>query len=106
MGIDGDKVYEMHLAGQAQEINDYCMFDTLDTYFVFLRTRVLTGELTADQERALQENAREWLTAKAAELPALHKYLDIWQPSQPQLAAATDPAPVILPHSAEPSQSP
>jgi predicted PolB exonuclease-like 3'-5' exonuclease len=106
MDVDGDKVYEMHLAGKAQEINDYCMFDTLDTYFVFLRTRVLTGDLTAEQERALQEKAREWLTAKATELPALHKYLDVWQPPQPPPASATDPAPVILPHTAEPPQSP
>jgi predicted PolB exonuclease-like 3'-5' exonuclease len=106
MGVDGDKVYEMHQQGQSREINDYCMFDTLDTYFVFLRTRVLTGDLTAEKEQALEENARDWLAAKAAEMPALHKYLEAWQ--QPQLPAGleADPGPVILPHSAEPSQSP
>src|SRR5262249_22273232 len=36
----GEQVYRMHVEGRMQEINDYCMFDTLDTYFVFLRTRV------------------------------------------------------------------
>jgi predicted PolB exonuclease-like 3'-5' exonuclease len=37
----GDQVYGMYKNGKIQEINDYCMCDTLDTYFVFLRTRVL-----------------------------------------------------------------
>src|SRR5947209_598960 len=32
MGVQGDMVYQLHLAGKAQEINDYCMFDTLDTF--------------------------------------------------------------------------
>lgn len=42
MTIQGDQVYRLHCEGRSQEINDYCMFDTLDTYFVFLRTRLLT----------------------------------------------------------------
>ena len=46
--IRGDQVYAMFLEGKIQEINDYCAFDTLDTYFVLLRTRVLTGELTLE----------------------------------------------------------
>jgi predicted PolB exonuclease-like 3'-5' exonuclease len=105
MDVDGDQVYAMHQAGRAQEINDYCMFDTLDTYFVFLRTRVLTGDLTAEQERILEENAREWLTAKAAEMPALHQYLDAWQP--PQQPVDLPPAGSILsvPQLAEAPQS-
>jgi predicted PolB exonuclease-like 3'-5' exonuclease len=79
MGVDGDKVYEMHRAGQAREINEYCMFDTLDTYFVFLRTRVLTGDLTVERERTLEEHAREWLVGKAVDMPILQQYLDGWQ---------------------------
>ena len=38
MEVSGDQVYAFHQAGKAREINDYCLFDTLDTYFVFLRT--------------------------------------------------------------------
>ena len=41
MDVSGDQVYEMYLAGKFQEINEYCLCDTLDTYFVFLRTRIL-----------------------------------------------------------------
>ena len=34
-------VQDMYDAGRLAEINDYCRCDVLDTYFVFLRTRVL-----------------------------------------------------------------
>jgi predicted PolB exonuclease-like 3'-5' exonuclease len=78
MAVSGDQVYEMHRAGRRQDISDYCLFDTLDTYFVFLRTRVLSGDLTLEQEHRLVREARDWLTAKAAELPALRQYLANW----------------------------
>jgi predicted PolB exonuclease-like 3'-5' exonuclease len=95
MEVNGDRVYDMHRAGQAREINEYCMFDTLDTYFVFLRTRVLTGDLTPERERALEDAARVWLTAKSAELPALGKYLAAWQP--PPLTPVAESAPRLGP---------
>lgn len=78
MEIQGDMVYQLHLQGKGQEINDYCMFDTLDTYFVFLRTRVLTGELTLDQEHVAVLRAKDWLQTKATTMPVLHQYLDNW----------------------------
>ena len=64
--------------GRLQEINDYCMFDTLDTYFVFLRTRLMTGELSEEGEDRLVMNAKQWLRERAEELPALNRYLEHW----------------------------
>ncbi len=78
MAVQGNQVYDMFRQGQLQAINDYCMFDTLDTYFVFLRTRVLTGELSLEQEHLTVLRAREWLTAQLPTLPALQTYLDNW----------------------------
>ena len=78
MGVAGDQVAALHRDGRLREINDYCLCDTLDTYFVFLRTRVLVGELTAEQEQTLVRRAREWLAAQASALPALQQYLDHW----------------------------
>lgn len=78
MDVSGDMVYRMHQENRAQEINDYCMFDTLDTYFVFLRTRVLTGDLTAEQEHELVKRARAFLEGKVRDLPALGQYLENW----------------------------
>lgn len=78
MEVSGDQVYAMYREGKLQEINDYCMFDTLDTYFVFLRTRVLTGDLSLAQEHDLVLRAKDWLTGKSVELPALKQYLANW----------------------------
>src|SRR5262249_10602975 len=78
METSGDKVYSLCREGKLQEINDYCAFDTLDTYFVFLRTRVLTGELTLEQEQAVVQYAKEFVSAKAAEMPGLRQYLENW----------------------------
>ena len=79
MDVAGDQVYTMHQAGKLQDINDYCMFDTLDTYFVFLRTRVLQGEMTAEEEEQLSRRARAWLADKMVVLPALRQYLEKWE---------------------------
>jgi predicted PolB exonuclease-like 3'-5' exonuclease len=78
MEVTGEQVYRMYQEGKLQEINDYCLCDTLDTYFVFLRTRILTGDLNLEQEAELVARAKELLTAKAAEFPVLTRYLANW----------------------------
>src|SRR5438067_1795506 len=78
MEVSGDQVYQMHLDGKLQEVNDYCLCDTLDTYFVFLRTRILTGDIGPDQEAELVARAKELLEAKSSEFPVLRRYLDNW----------------------------
>jgi 3'-5' exonuclease len=78
MEVSGDKVYKMYLEGNRQAINDYCMFDTLDTYFIFLRTRVLADGLKLEREQELVREARAWLEARTGDVPALRQYLDNW----------------------------
>lgn len=78
LDISGDQVLDLYRAGKIREINDYCMFDTLDTYFVFLRTRVLVGEMTIEEERVLARRARLWLGNKVSELPMLQNYIEAW----------------------------
>jgi predicted PolB exonuclease-like 3'-5' exonuclease len=77
--VAGDQVYRMYTEGRYQDINDYCMCDTLDTYFVFLRTRVMTGDISLEQEEELVQQARSFLEAKVPELPALGAYLQSWE---------------------------
>src|SRR5581483_9591976 len=79
MDITGDQVYGLYREGRLREINDYCMFDTLDTYFVFLRTRVLLGEMDAGEEQFRTEKARAWLEDRVGEMPAVRQYLDGWK---------------------------
>lgn len=83
MDIAGDQVYALHQDGKLQDINDYCTFDTLDTYFVFLRTRVLIGEISLEQEHDLVQRAKAFLASKTSELPGLQQYLANWGDWEP-----------------------
>lgn len=82
METTGDQVLELWRKGDLQAINDYCMFDTLDTYFVFLRSRVMTGDLDIEAERAILADARAFLEGLTGELPALKTYLGAWKVSE------------------------
>jgi len=77
-GIDGSQIQDMYDAGRTEEINDYCRCDVLDTYFVFLRSRVLTGKLPLDDEQALVAETKEWLEEQAESSPAYQHYLEHW----------------------------
>jgi hypothetical protein len=50
----------------------------LDTYFVFLRTRVLMGLLTLAQEQELVERTKAWLEENVGESAAYGMYLENW----------------------------
>ena len=77
-GVDGSQVQGMYEAGKISEINDYCRCDVLDTYFVFLRTRVLLGKLTLEQEQQLVTDAKQWLEEQSQSIPAYGHYLSHW----------------------------
>ena len=78
MDTQGDMVQDMFDAGKLTEINDYCRCDVLDTYFVFLRTRVLVGQLSLDQEQAIVAQTKNWLQEQSAATPVYGLYLDKW----------------------------
>lgn len=77
-GIDGSQVQDLYFEGHADQINDYCRCDVLDTYFVFLRSRVLLGRLTLQEETTLTDFARQMLTEQAEEHAAYRHYLTVW----------------------------
>lgn len=76
MGTRGCDVHRLHAERRYREINDYCLCDALDTYFVFLRTRVMACEITPEQEQRLSAAANDLLAAKVGEFPVLERYLD------------------------------
>ena len=65
MDVHGDMVQDMYDAGRLAEIHDYCRCDVLDTYFVFLRSRVLVGQLTLQAEQEIIAETKAWLEQKA-----------------------------------------
>jgi predicted PolB exonuclease-like 3'-5' exonuclease len=77
-GVDGSQVQQMYFDGQLAEINDYCRCDVLDTYFVFLRSRVLLGRLTLDEEQELVQLTRMMMEEQAGDHPAYQHYLQHW----------------------------
>lgn len=78
MDVQGDMVQDMFDAGRLKEINDYCRCDVLDTYFVFLRSRVLLGQLTLQEEHTIISQTKAWLEQNAEQQPAYQLYLAKW----------------------------
>jgi predicted PolB exonuclease-like 3'-5' exonuclease len=75
MGIAGHMVQDLYERGKQNEINDYCRCDVLDTYFVLLRTKLLTGEISLEREQELTANTVEWLEMRSDEFPVYGEYL-------------------------------
>ena len=78
MDVQGDMVQDMYDAGRLAEINDYCRCDVLDTYFVFLRTRVLLGQLELDAEQQNDCRNQKLAGEQGPNSPAFRLYLDHW----------------------------
>lgn len=78
MDAKGEEVYDMFLEGKVAEINNYCVHDVLDTYFVFLRTRVLIGELQLEKEQDIVKNTCEFIESNQERMPAFKVYLEHW----------------------------
>ena len=78
MDVQGDMVQDMYDDGRLAEINDYCRCDVLDTYFVFLRTRVLLGKLPLDDEQQIIAETKQWLQDRAEQSSAFRLYLEHW----------------------------
>ena len=79
MNVRGDMVQDMYDEGKIAEINDYCRCDVLDTYFVFLRTRVIIGKITIEREQEIVTQTREWMLERVDDSPAYAAYLERWR---------------------------
>lgn len=76
MTTKGHMVQELFEAGEQFKIDDYCFCDAMDTYFVFLRTRVMVGELTLEREHELVEAAKEKMQEKFSQEKYFAAYLE------------------------------
>lgn len=78
MDVQGHMVQDLFNEGRLAQINDYCRCDVLDTYFVFLRTRVLVGQLTLADEGRLIAETKQWIEERAPQVAAFEMYLQRW----------------------------
>lgn len=99
MDVQGYMVQDLWNAGREAEINDYCRCDVLDTYFAFLRTNVLLGRLTLDDEQRIVHETKAWLEARADQLPVYGEYLKRWGDWRNpwQTTAEVEPPPANVP---------
>lgn len=78
MEVQGHMVQDLFDAGKLAEINDYCRCDVLDTYFVFLRSAVLLGNITLAREQELVDQTKAWLEERQEKCAAYGMYLKSW----------------------------
>jgi 3'-5' exonuclease len=101
MDTQGNMVQDMFDAGKLAEINDYCRCDVLDTYFVFLRTRVLVGQLSLEQEQALVAQTKNWLEEQSDATPVYGLYLKKWGDWDNPWETASHEEPNVEPEAAD-----
>ena len=76
LGMDGGKVWEAWLAGEIAGIRDYCETDVMNTYLVFLRFRLMRGELSREAYDAEIECVRK--EVKQLEKPHWREFTAAW----------------------------
>jgi predicted PolB exonuclease-like 3'-5' exonuclease len=74
--IEGEDVEYLFRQGRQKEINQYCMTDVLQTYFLFLRVELLRGKLDRKSYRSIVSAAREDLTQRASNAGSENFLLD------------------------------
>ena len=82
METRGSMVQELWDAGEFRRIDDYCLCDVLDTYFVHLRLAVLRGMVRPEAEPGLVDSARVLIESMVEEYSGLVEYLEkfrTWQ---------------------------
>jgi len=88
METKGDIVQELFEAGERFRIDDYCLCDAMDTYFVFLRTLVIRGVIDLQRERSLVEDAKVAMEHKRDQEGYFKGYLEAfryWDPAEHEL---------------------
>jgi len=76
--MTGHDVLEQHRQGHLDLINERCCLDVLDTYFAFVRSRLVIGCIDAKREQQIGAEARAWIENQSRERPYLCRYLESW----------------------------
>lgn len=76
METKGDMVEELYQKGNQFQIEDYCLGDALDTYFIFLRWMVTRSRIAPEQEGTLREFAKTLMREHASKTGYLKGYLE------------------------------
>ena len=75
METKGSQVQKLWEEDKKKTIDNYCLCDTIDTYFIFLRSQVLVGKISLEHEISLVKKAHDYLQNLTNEFPILKDYL-------------------------------
>lgn len=78
-GTCGGDVLRLWRDGEFPRIAAYCMRDVLDTYLVFLRTRVIVGDIDMAKEAEIRHSLAEWLKKEGEGRKVFAEYLQDWR---------------------------
>jgi len=79
MGMSGAKVWDNYVAGELEQIRDYCETDVLNTYLVYLRFELIRGRLTMANYQQRCQQVRSHL--QDSEKPHLLEFEQAWEES-------------------------
>lgn len=96
IGVDGSQVEGLYHAGQLESIQKYCLADVAQTALLFLRFRLLQGQISHDVYR---DRTTALLDALAAD-GRVAEVLDRTQRDRLLGAPPTPPAPAVVPEPA------
>lgn len=77
MGMHGSEVYEKYVAGELENIRDYCETDVLNTYLVYLQFQLIRGLIDITTLNTEKERVKTFLSDSGK--AHLLKFLEAWQ---------------------------
>ena len=79
LGMDGGKVWEAFHAGRLKDIRDYCETDAANTYLMYLRFRLMSGALDADEYEVEIKRLKNYLADQAKDKPHWAEFTRAWR---------------------------
>jgi hypothetical protein len=76
LGMDGSQVWDAYQRGGIADIRAYCETDVVNTYLLYLRFRLLRGELSGGEYAKEVSLAREKIAASGA--PHWQEFIAAW----------------------------
>jgi len=79
LGMDGSHVYAQYLAGQTDDIQNYCETDVMNTYLMYCRYQKMRGGFTEKEYAAEIEFVQSTLGELTPHAPHWQAYLAAWR---------------------------
>lgn len=79
LGMDGSKVWDAYHAGRLKDIRDYCETDAANTYLMYMRFRMMSGALDADEYEVEIKRIKHYLAAQAEEKQHWAEFVAAWR---------------------------